>query len=120
MHTKQHQTSIGLLTGLVILYFVFAREELLWIAAAMGCIALVSDYYAGKIVDGLQAVMRAVGFVISRGLLTIVFFIVLVPLAALYRLFHHESPLRLRKKLAGTYYVIRNHEFSVRDFEKPW
>lgn len=120
MHKKQYQTIIGLFMGLLILYFIFAREEFLWIAAALGFTALISDYSAGKIADAWHAVMHAVGFFLSYIILAFVFFAILTPLALAYRFFARTAPLQLRKKLSGTYYILRNHQFSASDFEKPW
>lgn len=121
MHTiHQYMTIIALMTGLTFLYFIFDAQPALWIAAALGCITFVSPSLAQKIVSAWQAGVHAVGFFLSYSILTIVFFLILTPLAIMSRLFVTESPLQLRKKSGGTYYILRNHRFSTSDFEKPW
>lgn len=118
--TNQHATIIALMVGLTFLYFIFDARPALWVAAALGCIALVSPRLTQKITSAWHAGAHAVGFFLSYAILTVVFFLILTPLAIMNRLFAAESPLRLRKKSGGTYYILRHHRFSASDFEKPW
>lgn len=118
--TNQHTTIIALMVGLTFLYFIFDAQPALWIAAALGCIALVSPRFTHHITSAWQDGVHAVGFFLSYSILTVVFFLILTPLAIVSRLFVAQSPLQLRKKLGGTYYILRNHRFSAPDFEKLW
>lgn len=118
--SHEHTTIIALMVGLTFLYFIFDAQPALWIAAALGCITLVSPRLTHYITSAWQALIHAVGFFLSYGILTVVFFLILTPLAIMNRLFAAQSPLQLRKKLGGTYYILRNHRFSAPDFEKPW
>lgn len=61
------------------------------------------------------------GTVMSKVILALVFFIIVVPVAALRRLFGIDS-LRLRafKKGSETAMHIRNHTYVAADIEKPY
>lgn len=118
--TDQHTTIIALMVGLNFLYFIFDAQPALWVAAALGCIALISPRLTHHIVSVWHAGAHAVGFFLSYSILTVVFFLILTPLAIISRFFVTESPLQFSKKSGGTYYILRHHRFSASDFEKPW
>src|SRR5207247_5303096 len=55
-----------------------------------------------------------------RVLLTLVYYLVLTPIALLYRLTHRD-PLRLRRAddTGRSYWIVRDHPFEPRDLERP-
>lgn len=56
----------------------------------------------------------------SRVLLSLLFYLLLTPLALLFRLFS-KNPLGLkRQRGARTLFLERNHRYSRGDFEKMW
>lgn len=56
----------------------------------------------------------------SRVILTLVFFLVLTPLALLFRLFS-KNPLQLKcARDTRSMYMERNHLYNRADFEKMW
>lgn len=59
------------------------------------------------------------GWVNSRILLTIVYFVFLMPIALLSRLFT-KDPLMLKAKNSPTLYNTRNHQYKKEDLENIW
>lgn len=61
------------------------------------------------------------GTVMSKVILTVVFFVVLTPIALLRRLFGHD-PMALRKwkKGTGSVFETRNHTYTAEEIEQPF
>lgn len=59
------------------------------------------------------------GWVMSKVILSIIFYLFLFPIALLARLFGN-NPMRLKKSSESSYYVDRNHTYSSGDLENPW
>ena len=61
------------------------------------------------------------GAIMSRVILSLVFFVVLTPIGALSKLIRKE-PLKIKafKKSKGSAFVNRNHVFSQKDLSKPY
>ena len=61
------------------------------------------------------------GFVMSRVLLSLVFFLVLLPMALLRRIVTRADPLILRRRPAGaSYFTDVNREFTEAHLRHPW
>ncbi len=120
MNNASYTAIIGLMTGFIILSFIFQAHQFIWLAAGLGLIALVFPSYAHRIACAWRAIMRGIGFCMLYSVLIFLFFIVLTPLAILYRFCARTAPLQHNKKTSGSYYVSRNHFFSASDFEKLW
>ena len=63
---------------------------------------------------GWMKFAHALGWVMNRVLLTIVFYLILTPLAVSRRL------LRKKKETGSTYWLEKPKSFSKEDLEKPW
>ena len=64
-------------------------------------------------------ISEGMGWVMSRVLLSIVFYIILLPISKLSRALSKEDPLKLKKQDA-TYYDTRNHDFTAEGMENLW
>jgi hypothetical protein len=62
---------------------------------------------------------EVLGWVNSRILLTLLFYLVLTPIAILYRTFGKKDWFRFRTK-AESYFVVREKIFNADDLQKPW
>ena len=61
------------------------------------------------------------GSVMSRVLLTVIFFVVVTPIALVMRLFGHDSMRRKGwKKSTESTFVTRDHRFESKDLEHPF
>ena len=70
---------------------------------------------------GWHKLAELLGYINSRILLTLIFFIFLVPVAFLSRIFS-GNPLLLKKRpnADDSYFESRNHEYTSEDFENVW
>ncbi|SRR6266498_4207431 len=61
------------------------------------------------------------GAINSRILLTLIYYLVLVPVATLYR-WNAGDPLKLKRRddTHRSYWIVREHQFESRDLERPW
>lgn len=117
--TKDYQNILAIVVGLLVLSLVFNVKELAWVAVLLGLATLFSNRATAIIAELWLKLSEAIGFVISRIILTLTFFVVLTPLALIYRLFKKDS-LQLRRSLKNTYYFDRNCQYSAKDLINPW
>lgn len=61
----------------------------------------------------------ALGWVNARIILGIVYFVFLLPIAWISRLFTND-PLMLKAKKSSTLYATRNHQYKKEDLENIW
>ena len=59
-----------------------------------------------------------IGFFVSKMVLAIVFFIILLPIALIYRLIKRDT-LMLRNKY-NSYWINRNYKYTKKDMENVW
>lgn len=94
------------------------KNVLLWLGIGIPVMSLLSSFIAKKIVWAWYKLLELVGFVNSRIILSLIFFIFLTPLALLSRMRKSDS-LRL-KKADGSCFTERNHLYTKKDLEKMW
>lgn len=116
---KTRETLLVLTGALVVFYLIFPIVWLLYIAVLLAALGAFFPKHAVWIALGWMKLSGAIGFVVSRILLTLIFFGILWPVAMLYRLFS-KDPLQLKKTSENSYYCERNHAYTPADFEKPW
>jgi hypothetical protein len=61
---------------------------------------------------------KTMGWINSKILLTIIFFLILTPFAILFRIFTND-PLGLKKK-ESSYFIERNHTYTGKDLDNIW
>ena len=108
---------------LLLLLIFLARKREGWLFAAMGLHVLnmvVPQIYRPIAVAWL-GLSDLLGMVVSKVLLSIVFFAIVTPIAVLRRLFG-KDPLKLRAFKAGQDSVMleRNHTFVRGDLDRPY
>lgn len=91
---------------------------MIYTSLAIGTLSLLSKKIADLIVRGWFRVGSILGYVNSRILLSVIFFVVLTPIALLKRTLT-GSGLNLKKEHLS-YFKKRDHLFEKSDFEKPW
>lgn len=117
---KQVRQSVLVITvGCALLYFIMNWRLAAVMAVFTGISGLFIPPLARWITEGWLAWARILGWINTRIILTIVFFLVLTPLALLRRLFQ-RSPMRTLDRSAASHWTVREHTFSSADLEKPW
>jgi hypothetical protein len=121
--TKDQSRDTGMAMVLLALIIFLTRKREGWLFAAMGLHVLnmiVPKIYRPVAVIWL-GLSDLLGAVVSKVLLSIVFFVIVTPIGLLRRLFGKDS-LKLRAFKAGQDSVMleRNHTFVGGDLERPY
>ncbi len=106
--------------GFLVFYLITKKNFLLYLSGGIALAGVLSEFLAEKMVWGWYKLAEGLGYVSSRILLSIVFFLFLTPLAMLSRLFRKGDALQLKKKLSGSYFTERRHMYVKEDLEKMW
>lgn len=105
----------GALTGL---FFIKGWLWCLALATALLFLALVSNSFVIWFDKYWLRLAHAMGKVSNTVLLTLVFYLLLTPLAGLSRLFGNNDPMK-RKKVSSTFKVVEK-TFPRGGFEQTW
>lgn len=100
---------------------VFTRlYYLLYIAVTLLVIAVFIRPLASIITRLWLGFSLLLGRVNSTFILTLVFYLLLTPLAFVYRRFNRDPLKLLQQKQAGSLFSIREHTFVKEDLDKMW
>ncbi len=116
---KTYQTILVICLGLVVLAVLAHVQPVLWLAVAVGVVALISEKLARLIERGWMIFSETLGKIMSRLLLSLIFFIILTPLALVYRLLGKDG-LSLKPAGGNSLFKTRDHQYRADDLEKPW
>jgi len=115
---KKHSSLIVIAIGFGILYFFFKKE---WMLAPVG-MSLVG-FIVGPMGECIHLtwmmIAKVLGFINSRILLSIIFFLILTPIALLMRLLGKSGFVKSgngKKSL----FVTRNHVYTKADLVQPF
>jgi hypothetical protein len=120
MEQHRHpENCLVIVTGGLLLFWLTRWEGFLMAAGGVGLAAVLSSRMATLISRSWMQLAVLLGKVVPVVLLTLIYFLLLFPLARLSRLFRGD-PLRLRLGRETTLWVERNHRYDAKDLEKPW
>jgi hypothetical protein len=121
--TKDESRDAGMALVLLLLFVFLARKREGWLIAAMAVHVLnmtAPQIYRPFAVLWL-GLSDAMGAVVSKILLSIVFLLIVTPIGMLRRLFGKDSlKLRAFKTGEGSVMTERNHTFVAADLERPY
>ena len=119
--SKKYETLLVIVLALIIGFFyshsVHAGR---WLLAALivGGLGVLVPRFALLVHLGWMRLSLFMGEIMGKVMLSIVYVFLLVPLAALARVFGH-SGLK-RKKGGASYFTERNHSYGKEDLSNPW
>ena len=113
-----HEVILSIVCLCLVLYLISGNHYFASVGLAIGVFALLSDKVRNIIVTIWSKVLLVLGKVNGFVLLSLVFFLILSPIAFVYRIFNKDS-LSLKPK-AGSYFAVRDHTFAKSDLENPW
>lgn len=113
--SKNAEAILVMVTGLIILYLVFKMNTLLTLALAVAVLSLLSGFIRDTMVWLWIKMAEVLGYINSRILLTFIFFILLTPVAFLYKLTGKDPMQRKRKSGIKSMFVERNHTYTKED-----
>lgn len=112
------ETIVVIMTGMLVLWLFFKVKILITLAVVVGLIGAFVPSLARWIHWAWYKLAEGMGFVMSKVLLSLVFYVFLFPIALLYRM-GNKDHLQLKKK-PDTYWTLRNHQYTGRDLENSW
>ncbi|MFK7810026.1 MAG: SxtJ family membrane protein [Saprospiraceae bacterium] len=115
---EAYKSIFVIVAGFLLLYFVFRKEALLYVAAVIGIAGVASPVLRDLILKVWFQLAEVLGWINSRILLSLIFFLVLTPIALLHRIFS-SNPLQLKNDSDSTF-VDKNHRFNKEDLENLW
>jgi hypothetical protein len=89
------------------------------VAIGIGLLSLISSFAAKWIEWAWLKLALGLGWINSRILLSLIYFVFLLPVAWVSRLFT-KDPLKLKAKSATSLYNVRDHEYKKEDLENIW
>ncbi|WAC12218.1 SxtJ family membrane protein [Dyadobacter pollutisoli] len=119
--SEKAKAQLVIVTGLVVLYFIFKSQYpyFLIAAAVVGVLSIAVPAIGDLIVKGWYKIAEILGAINGRILLSAVFFIVLFPVAAIAKL-SKKNPLNLKREAKDSVFTERNHKYSAKDLEQVW
>ena len=107
-----------LVLALLVWYRASRHPFLLWIAAGL----VLTGLFVPVLADGIHRVWmklaEILGAVMSRVLLTVIFFLVMTPLGWISRLLGKND--LLVPSSGGSYFTVKDHVYTKEDLEHPW
>jgi len=117
---KDLETIAVLAAASLAFFFVFRINAFIFAAFVFLLLGLIFKSAASKVAAEWLRFSELLGGFNTRIILGLVYFVILTPVAILFRLFtkkHANSP---RTGFEKTYFNIREHSFAASDFEKMW
>ncbi len=114
----KHSSLLVIAIGFGLLYFNFHK---LWLLVPVG-ISLVGFFInpMGEFVHkSWMMLAKILGYINSRIILSLLFFVVLTPLGIAVRLLK-KSEFSLSPKKRNTFFITRNHLYTKKDLLQPW
>jgi hypothetical protein len=117
-HIKIKESLLAIVLVGILLFFITKAAAILYVVFGIGLLGLASSSFAGKVHIAWNKIIGIIGIVNNTILLSVIYWLVLTPVALLMRLFK-KSPVIL-KKPAATNFIERNHVFTKNDLNNPW
>lgn len=118
-HAANYEIILAISMLMIVLSLIWNLKVLLWIGLGIGLTSLILKPVAKLITVLWSYLIKALGYVNSRILLSVIFFLILFPISLIAKVFRNDDPLK-RKKQEGSYYIERNHTFQPEDLKNPW
>lgn len=112
------KSQLVIVVGLLVLRFIFKTDYLVYAAVITGLIFLIIPALGDLIVKGWFKIGELLGYVNSRIILSVLFYLFLTPFAFLQKLFS-KSTIQLKDESRSVFHT-RNHEYAAKDFEDIW
>lgn len=112
------ETSLVLTTGFLVVYFVTKIDVFLYVSLFAGVTGIFIKPLAKYITIAWFKLADVLNYIMSKIILGTLFFVILLPIAFVYRLTNRDT-LNLKRKTT-TNWVERNKVYTPTDFENLW
>lgn len=118
MKEKELKSLLVIVVGLLVFYLIFNNAYFIYASVAIGGLSLLIPT-VGKGINWVWfKIAEVLGWINSRILLSLLYYIFLTPISLLYRIFKKNS-LDI-KAPSKSIYEERNHIYSSKDLDNPW
>lgn len=117
--SNSYKTILTICIGFLVLFFFTDLKIFLSISLAVGIIALVSEFISKQIEFIWIKLAWVLSLIMPNILLSVIFYIILFPIALLSKLFSKKDPLMLKNNYSSMFKVT-NKTFDKKSFENPW
>lgn len=118
---QSRDTGMGVVLLLLLIFLRTKKESVLIAAMLVHIVNMIWPVVYRPVAVVWLGVSHLMGTVMSKVLLSILFFLVITPIGVLRRLFGKDSlKLRAFKASQDSATVERNHVFTAQDIEKPY
>ena len=118
-NSDRYKTILVIVIGFTALAWIFKIPYMAEIVFGIGAVSILIPAFAKAVEWAWLKFALGIGWVNSRILLSIIYFIFLMPLAWLSRLFT-KDPLMLKARGSSSLYITRNHQYKKEDLENIW
>jgi ABC-type dipeptide/oligopeptide/nickel transport system permease subunit len=119
LKTESARTVLTITTALLIVYLFTGWQWAVLAGVLLGIAGVFSRTVSRLIHSCWMQVAYLLSLIIPKVLLTLIFYLVLLPVALLSRVFRKESSLKLENH-PGSMFRDLNKTFKKEDFKKPW
>lgn len=118
---EKSKAQLVIVTGLVVLSFIFKSISMYFLYAAgiVGVLCVFVPLFGDLLVKGWFKLAEGLGWFNSRVILGIMFYVFLWPISMLYRL-TTKNPMGIKRPDTNSVYAERNHLYEKKDLEKIW
>ena len=115
---NKYKVILVITVGMGLLSLLFSSKILLYIGLGAGVLSLVSEKLAGGVVWVWGKIAMVLVFINTRILLSLVYFVFLLPISALSKMFSKNGVIKKRKE--GSYFEQRDHLYTPEDISNTW
>jgi len=113
--------TVNILTlAILIAYLIFGAVWLVWVAALLALGNALESRVTSALARGWLKFAERLGAFNSRVILTLTFYLILTPLAFLYRIFNRHLVEHFLANKRKSYFEDLNKKYAPGDFEKSW
>ena len=114
---KTAKTQLVIVTGLMLISWFFESDLIFFFTVSIALLCFIPAIGL-RIVWFWYALAQVLGYINSRILLTLIYFLLITPIAFFFRLAGND-PLLLKDK-RGSMFNFREHTYTKEDLENPW
>lgn len=115
---KQFETLLAIAGGFTVLYLINGHEWFLYVVVGVVFLGYLFPFIGNLITLIWTKFTEVFTWVNSKIILSVIFFVFLVPFGLLYKLMT-KNPLQLKKK-STSYFTERNHKYEPKDLKNVW
>lgn len=116
---KSYSTVLTLVLACIFIFLVYENTYWLYAGLSIGVSSVFSTFVAAKIDFLWMKLSFVLSKIVPNILLSIIYFLCLVPIAFLSRMFAKKDTLMLKNK-SNSLFVNVNENYDHAFFEKPW